>query len=237
MRSLARTQGIKLSQNERATTESMLIAARAHFRSAMQQEKGRLAAFGNTKGTKTPPPEIAESLLTAADVIDIATLKKYRSQHTEMPSDLRDACMSLGGGVTLRGRRLQNIKKALGVDLKLKLRYPETRHQVNIPERLKHTMLTTACIWKVRSWAASTLDDAALPSSKSRITGETLTCFKYLYVSKRTFSTSHYSFVCLLARSLSCSFVLPRVPVAPRWGGVGWCRLGGGKSCNSRITE
>ena len=68
-------------------------------------------------------------------------------------------------------QRLRALAKTLGVSLQESLQYPgavKPRPPIrNLPEQLKHTMLSTACIRRVRSWGATT-GDAAPPSSTSR---------------------------------------------------------------------
>ena len=184
MRSLAQAQGITVSKKRENTCELLLQEVRKHFREAIRQEKGRLRAFDFQKYTMTSsfqesgqaasgaPEHVPGECLAAADVTDVPTLKRFRLQHKDMPIELRTAILQLAGGVTLNRRVLQNIAKGMGMHLQNACQYPGP-HQLRpqpfrLPEQLKITMLTTACIRKVRSWGAATLDDAGRPSSDSR---------------------------------------------------------------------
>ena len=169
MRNLATAQGINVSHRPRSTSELLLEDVRKHFREAIAQEKGRLARFVFQKSRGPSEPPVPEQCIAAADVMDIATLKRYRRQHEDLPSELRQAILYLGGGVTLNRQRLQAIAKTLGIYMQKVVRYPgsaKLRPPIrNLPEHLKHTMLTTTCIQRVQSWGATTLEDATRPSS------------------------------------------------------------------------
>ena len=63
---------------------------RQHFEAAIAQEKGRLSCFRFNIGKGAsehlqPVPEDAEPAITAADIVDIATLRRFRKQNTNMP--------------------------------------------------------------------------------------------------------------------------------------------------------
>ena len=68
-------------------------------------------------------------------------------------------------------QRLRALAKAFGISLQAGLQYPgavQPRPPVRqLPEQMKHTMLSTACIRRVRSWGA-TIGDATRPNSTSR---------------------------------------------------------------------
>ena len=91
MRALAVAQGINVSRRSRGTSELLLEEVRKHFRAAISQEKGRLATFDFhiARGASehlVPAAAEAEQWIQAADVIDLATLKRYRRQYKDLPS-------------------------------------------------------------------------------------------------------------------------------------------------------
>ena len=87
-------------------------------------------------------------------------------------SELREACVYLGGGVRLNKEQLRAMAKSLGIYLQTGLQYPGAAKprspSKDLPKRLQSNRLTTACIRRVRSWGATTLGDATRPSSTSR---------------------------------------------------------------------
>ena len=64
-----------------------------------------------------PAAAEAEQWVQAADVIDLATLKRYRRQHKDLPSGVKEAVLSLEGSIALNRHRLKAIATALGVRL------------------------------------------------------------------------------------------------------------------------
>ena len=168
MRNLAKAQGIVVSHR---ATQVVLEEVRKHFREAIAQEKGRLATF--VFQTSRRPSELPthHHCVTVAEVIDLATLAKYVRQHEDIPSELREASIYLAGGALTNRQRLREIAKALGASVQRTLQYPGPRKArppaKRIPEQMNHTMLSTACIRRVRSWGATT-GDAAPPNSTSR---------------------------------------------------------------------
>ena len=167
-RNLAKAQGIVVSHR---ATQAVLEEVRKHFREAIAQEKGRLATFVFQTSRKPPEPPVPHHSITAAEVIDLATLSTYVRRHEDIPPELREASIQLAGGAMSNRQRLRALAKTLGVSLQDVLRYPgavKPRPPIrHLPEQLKHTMLSTACIRRVRSWGATT-GDAAPPSSTSR---------------------------------------------------------------------
>ena len=127
MRKLYAAQGITVARKSRATTELLLEAVRKHFRDAISQEKGRLATLNLARrplDPSAPSAGNAEQRLVAADVFDFATLRRFRQQHTDLPSEIREAILSLGGGRLLNPKQLRAIATTLGVHLQAGVRYP-----------------------------------------------------------------------------------------------------------------
>ena len=120
------------------------------FREAIAQEKGRLATFVFQKSRRPSELPTHHHCVTVAEVIDLATLSRYVRQHEDIPSELREASIQLAGGAMPNRQRLRALAKALGVSLQGGLRYPgavQPRPPArNLPEQMKHTMLSTACI-------------------------------------------------------------------------------------------
>ena len=168
MRNLAKAQGIVVSHR---ATQVVLEEVRKHFREAIAQEKGRLATFVFQKSRRPSELPTHHRCVTVAEVIDLATLSTYVRRHEDIPSELREASIQLAGGAMSNRQRLRALAKTLGVSLQEGLRYPgavKPRPPVrHLPEQLKHTMLSTACIRRVRSWGATT-GDAAPPNPTSR---------------------------------------------------------------------
>ena len=180
MRKLVAAQGIPLSRKNKATIELLLEAARKHFRDAIPQEKGRLATLNLARRPlepPVPPAANAEQRIAAADVIDLGTLKTYRRQHTDLPSEVKDAINSLVGGTLSNLSRMQATATSLGIHIQRGVQYPggdkaeRCQRWQHLQAQLKRTMLTAACIQRVRSWGATTPRDATRPSSMSRTPG------------------------------------------------------------------
>ena len=142
MRALAVAQGINVSRRSRGTSKLLLEEVRKHFRAAISQEKGRLATFDFhiARGASehlVPAAAEAEQWIQAADVIDLATLKRYRRQYQDLPSGVKEAVLSLGGGIALKRQRLKAIATALGVRMQHVVQYPGVEKAVRRP-RLRH---------------------------------------------------------------------------------------------------
>ena len=108
-----------MSRHSQRNSEVLLETVRKHFREAISQEKSRLATFDfhiarRASEQLVPSAAEAEECIAAADVIDLATLKRYRRQHKDLPSEVREAILCLGGGVVLNRQRLQAIAKQCG---------------------------------------------------------------------------------------------------------------------------
>ena len=127
MRKLYVAQEITVSRTSQQTTELLLEAVRKHFLDAISQEKGRLATFNFARRPLDLPASSAgdaEQTLTAADVFDLATLRKFRQQRTDLPSEIKDAILSLEGGRLLNMKRLRATATSLGVFLQTAVQYP-----------------------------------------------------------------------------------------------------------------
>ena len=93
-----------LSRKYQATLELRLEAVRKQFREAISQENARLVTLNLARHTlfsvgsgTTEHAADAEQRMTASDVLDLARLKVYRRQHTELPGELKDFINSLVG--------------------------------------------------------------------------------------------------------------------------------------------
>ena len=164
-----------MPRSKRATSELLREELRKHYREAIAQEKGRFAAFDFPipKGASEhlgPTAMEAEQQISAVDVIDIATLKRYQRQHEDLPSGLKEAILSLGGGLSFDHRRRQSTAKALSVQVQRTVQFPGGEKDSKgarirkVPKGLQHTMLTTTCIRRVRPWGEFVPRDAPRPS-------------------------------------------------------------------------
>ena len=111
---------------------------RTYYRGAIAQEKGRLAAFdfpisrGASEHLRTTAME-AQQGLSAADVIDVATLKRYRIQHEDLPTGLKEAILSLGGRLIVGLQAAASYGESLEckVSAQGKLSWRRQRHQAD----------------------------------------------------------------------------------------------------------
>ena len=110
-----------MSRKSLATIELVLEAVREHFRAAISQERGRLATLNLARRPLEPVPvgsgdteHAAQERLAAADVIDLATLRRFRQQHTDLPNEVREAIQSLGGVRLWKRHQLRSIATLLG---------------------------------------------------------------------------------------------------------------------------
>ena len=175
IRALVTAQGIPVGRGDHASTDKLRAAVRRHFREAVAQEKGRLAFFDFQISTGAsehlaPLPAGAEQPLQAADVVDIATMTRYRRQHADLPNALKEAILGVAGGIALNRQRLRGTAKSLGVGLQHGLQYPGGDQATrgprlrNLPLVLQQTMLTATCIRRVRAWGAAAAAATACPS-------------------------------------------------------------------------
>ena len=101
MRALHAAQRITVPRKSRAPTELLLEAVRKHFRQAISQDKIMLATFVFAKRPAELPVSPAadsEKNIVATDVVDLATLKAYRTQHTDLQDETKEAINFLSGG-------------------------------------------------------------------------------------------------------------------------------------------
>lgn len=99
-------------------------AARQHFEAVIAQEKGRLACFqfNIAKGASEhllSVPEDKEHAITAAGIVDIAMLRRFRKQNADMPEQLKTAIGHTAGGSALNRRRIRIATKSLGATLQV----------------------------------------------------------------------------------------------------------------------
>ena len=59
-------------------------------------------------------PEDADHVITAANVVDMATLKQFRRQNADMPEHLKRAIGHIAGGYVLNKRHISDAAKSLG---------------------------------------------------------------------------------------------------------------------------
>ena len=175
IQALVTAQGIPAGRGDKASTDKLRAAVRRHFREAVAQEKGRLAFFDFQISTGAsehlaPLPAGAEQPLQAADVVDIATMTRYRRQHADLPNALKEAILGVAGGIALNRQRLRGTAKSLGVGLQHGLKYPGGDQATrgprwrNLPLVLQQTMLTATCIRRVRAWGTAAAAATACPS-------------------------------------------------------------------------
>ena len=74
MRSLAKTQGIKVDRQQRSNSECLRACVRQHFKAAIAQEKGRLACF--QLGASKVASEHLNPMASDAEQV-IARLEEY----------------------------------------------------------------------------------------------------------------------------------------------------------------
>ena len=179
MRKLAVAQSIQVSQRSRSESELLLEAVRKHFRQELSQKKDRLATFAfpiAKCSSELPAPSAAdaEQCITAADVIDLATLKRYRSQYEDLPTKVEKQSSPWKEALHWACKACEPLRKTWAPPCSMRCNIPggykavRSRRQRRLPVHLRRSMLTAACIQKVRSWGATAPSDATRPSSASR---------------------------------------------------------------------
>ena len=177
MRALVRGQGILRGRDDSGSVDKLQEAVRRHFRSAIAQEKGRLATFHFHISTGVsehlaPMPGEAAQPIQVVDVVDLATMKRYRRQHADLPNALKEGILAVAGGIAVNRTRLRAAATGLQVRIQTALRYPggdassRRVRKFKLPLHLEQTMLTATCLRRVRAWGATA---AVATARQSRI--------------------------------------------------------------------
>jgi hypothetical protein len=129
MRSLAKAQEINITRRSRTDIQTFQEALRQHFKSAMAQEKGRLACFQFTASQGAsehlnPMASDAKQVINIADVIDMQSLRQFRRQRFDMPDHLKQAIGRVAGGSLLNAKNVQEIATSSSVIVQKVIQYP-----------------------------------------------------------------------------------------------------------------
>ena len=172
-------QKICLSHQERKNNDTIREKVRTHFIDLIAQHRGRLRTLAfpvQNQIQQAGPPPPSDTLLSVADLVDAPSLRTFRRQRPDMPSNLKEAISLLTGGVTYGPPVLKRITKALNVsapDTKMgpRLRVDGKRdnsRRARLGQTLTVAMYRNECCRQVRGWASTVLVDAVLESTPAR---------------------------------------------------------------------